>query len=42
MGRGRVRRAVWAMVYADDAGVVSRSVEGLARMMADIVEVLRK
>jgi len=30
------------MVYADDAGVVSRSVEGLARMMADIVEVLRK
>ncbi|CAB1116848.1 unnamed protein product [Ectocarpus sp. CCAP 1310/34] len=35
----RVRRAVWGMLYADDAGVVSRSAEGLARMMTTIVEV---
>ncbi len=28
------------MLYADDAGVVSRSAEGLARMMTVIVEVL--
>ena len=33
------RRAVWGMFYADDAGVVSRSQEGLARMMTTIVEV---
>ena len=36
----RVRRAVWGMLYADDAGVVSRSQEGLTRMMTTIVEVL--
>ncbi|CAB1097367.1 unnamed protein product [Ectocarpus sp. CCAP 1310/34] len=35
----RVQRAVWGMLYADDAGVVSRSAEGLARMMTIIVEV---
>ena len=35
----RARRAVWAMLYADDAGVVSRSQEGLTRMMTTIVEV---
>ena len=35
----RVRRAVWGMLYADDAGIVSRSPAGLARMMAIIVEV---
>ena len=35
----RARRAVWGMVYADDAGVVSRSQEGLTRMMTTIVEV---
>ena len=35
----RARRAVWEMFYADDAGVVSRSQEGLARMMTTIVEV---
>lgn len=35
----RVRREVWGMLYADDAGVVSRSAEGLARMMTIIVEV---
>ena len=34
------RRAVWGMLYADDAGVVSRSQEGLTRMMTIIVEVL--
>ena len=35
----RARRAVWGMLYADDAGVVSRSHEGLTRMMTIIVEV---
>ena len=35
----RARRAVWGMLYADDAGVVSRSQEGLTRMMTTIVEV---
>ena len=43
MGAGtpleRARRAVWGMLYADDAGVVSRSQEGLTRMMTIIVEV---
>ena len=29
----RVRRAVWRMLYADDAGIVSRSPAGLARMI---------
>ena len=38
----RARRAVWGMLYADDAGVVSRSQEGLTRMMTTIVEVLGK
>ena len=36
----RVRRAVLGMMYADDAGVVSRSQERLTRMMIIIVEVL--
>ena len=31
------RRAVWGMLYADDAGVVSTSPRGLARMMDVIV-----
>ena len=35
---GRVRRAIWGMLYADDAGIVSRSPAGLARMMTVIVE----
>ena len=35
----RVRRAVWGMLYADDAGIVPRSPAGLARMMTVIVEV---
>eukprot|EP00752_Nemacystus_decipiens_P018362 g16473.t1 len=38
----RVRRAVWGMLYADDAGVVSKSAEGLGRMMTIIVEVFRE
>ena len=33
------RAAVWRVFYADDAGVISRSQEGLARMMTTIVEV---
>ena len=33
-----VRRAVWGMLYADDTCVVSRSQEGLTRMMTIIVE----
>ena len=36
----RARRAIWGMLYADDADVVSRSQEGLRRMMTIIVEVL--
>ena len=35
----RARRAFRGMLYADDAGVVSRSQEGLTRMMTTIVEV---
>ena len=35
----RVRRAVWGMLYADDAEIVSRSPAGLARIMTVIVEV---
>ena len=35
----RARRAVWGMMYADNAGVVSRSQEGLTRMMTIIVKV---
>eukprot|EP00903_Cladosiphon_okamuranus_P022383 g20587.t1 len=34
----RVRRAVWGMLCAIDAGVVSKSAEGLARMITIIVE----
>ena len=34
-----VRRAVWGMLYADDAGIVSKSAEGLAKMMTVIVTV---
>ena len=35
----RVRRAVWRMLYTDEAGIVSRSPAGQARMMTVIVEV---
>ena len=34
-----VRRAVWGMLYADVAGVVSKSAEGLAKMMSVVVTV---
>ena len=34
-----VRRAIWGMLYADDACIVSRSPRGLGRMMAIFVEV---
>ena len=36
-----VRRAVWGMLYADDASIVSRSPQGLAKMMEVIVEACR-
>ena len=36
-----VRRAVWGMLYADDACIVSRSPQGLAKMMKVTVEVCR-
>ena len=36
-----VRRAVWGMLYADDACIVSRSPQGLAKMIEVIVEVCR-
>ena len=36
-----VRRAVWGMLYADDACIVSRSPQGLAKIMEVIVEVCR-
>ena len=34
-----VRRAVGGMLYADDAGIVSKSAEGHAKMMTVIVTV---
>ena len=34
-----VRRAVWGMLYADDAGIVSKSAKGLAKMMTVIVKI---
>ena len=36
-----VRRAIWGMLYADDACVVYRSPQGLAKMMEVIIEVCR-
>ena len=36
-----VRRAVWGMLYADDACIVSRAPQGLDKMMKIIVEVCR-
>ena len=36
-----VRRAVWDILYADDACIVSRSSQGLAKMMDVIAEVCR-
>ena len=34
-----VWRAVWGMLHADDAGIVFKSAEGLAKMMTVIVTV---
>ena len=34
-----VRRAVWSMLYADDACVVARSRQSLAKMMSMIVQI---
>ena len=34
-----VRREVWGMLCADDAGILSKSVEGLEKMMTVIVTV---
>ena len=34
-----VRREVWGMLYADDAGIVFKSAEGLAKMMTVFVTV---
>ena len=34
-----VRRAIWGVLYADDACIVSRSPRGLGRMMAVFVDV---
>ena len=34
-----VRRAVWGMLYANDASIVSRSPQGLVKMMEVIVEI---
>ena len=36
-----VRRADWGMLYADDAGIVSKLAEGLAKMMIVIVTVFK-
>ena len=36
-----VRRSVWGMLYPDDACIVSRSPQGLAKIMEVIVEVYR-
>ena len=36
-----VRRAVWDMLYVDDAFIVSRSPQGLAKLMKAIIEVCR-
>ena len=36
-----VRLAVWSMLYADGACIVSQSPQGLAKMMEVIVEVCR-
>ena len=36
-----VRRTMWGMLYADDACIVSRSPQGLAKMMEIMVEIFR-
>ena len=37
-----VRRSVWGMLYGDDAGIVSKSAEGLAKMMTVNVTFLKQ
>ena len=37
----RVRSAVWGMLYADDAGIASKSAEGRTKMMTVIVNVFK-
>ena len=37
-----VQGAVWGMLYADDAGIVSKSAEGLAKLMTVIVTVFKQ
>ena len=37
-----MQRAVWVMLYADDAGVVSKFADGLARVMTVVVEVFQE
>ena len=37
-----VRRAGWGVLYADDAGIVSKSAEGLATMMTAILTVIEE
>ena len=34
-----IRRAVWGMMYADNAYIMSRSPQGLKRMMVTLVDV---
>ena len=34
--KGKVAQTLWGMLYADDAGIVPRSPEGLEKMMAVI------
>ena len=35
--KGKVAQTLWGMLYADDAGIVSQSPEGLKQMMTVIV-----
>ena len=36
-----VRKAVWGMLCADDAGIVSKSAEGLSKRMTVVVVVFK-
>ena len=36
-----IRRAVWRMLYVDDACIVSRSLQGLAKIIETLVEIYR-
>ena len=35
---GRIRKAMWGMLDADGAGVVSKSPEGVTKMMTVVVQ----